>query len=448
MADDPYIDYYNTGIGWGNLYGGTGASAGVDNSAYYMYGAPQGSGAYDQANAAYQSAGQKQATAQQLQQLISTPEGRRWLQQHSSERDQMAEILGYDREALYSVANNNFGTENLQKKLAGDSTQWASQYEQASKARDAAKAEMGPSPFETEVNRQMGLADDYRTQATDAQGRQAVQMDRTDFDADRTRELMARNGMLETESQLRDWTAGRGPSAAQTQFQSSLDQSINNQLGMANSARGGAAALASARNQAAQQGMQQRMQAVSAAGTLRAQEMQSAMQQLQNQGYNIRAQDQTRTAQGAQWADAQSRLSDAQKARNDMMTQYYGNQAGNYENMRQGAYARQAQMAQAKDQARQQDVWAQRSYRKGMEDDQFQRDTWLAKTIMGAAGGVAQGALAAGAGALTGGAAVPAMAAATVANSAASNFTGGGQAVSTQPYGFGTQQYGGATSAY
>lgn len=431
---------YDTGAGWDNLYYGTGSSAGYDPGAYYLYGAPENDDAYNAANKTYQqTSGQVQAL-DQLKQMMSTDEGKRWLSENLDSAGELLQAAGLPSDMKEQLRFGLTDMDAVDRKIS----QVKPMAEAAAAKYEEAKAARGDDPFTAEVKRKMGLADDYRSQATDAQGRTGVQMDRTNFDQDRARELEARQGMQQTEGTLRDWVAGTGPSAAQNQFQSALDQSVNTQLGMANSARGGAAALASARNQAAAQGAQQRMQGVAQAGALRAQEMQSAMGQLQQQGYNMRAQDQTRSAQGAQWEDAQSRLNDAQMARNDLMSQYYGNQAGNYEQMRQGDFARQAQMNQARDQARQNDVWTQRNYRKGMEDDQYQRDMFLAKAIMGGASGAMQAGAQIGAAALMGPAAV---APATVAASQGGNFMGGGNAMPAPGVMYGGNK-GGAVSDY
>jgi len=448
MADD-YRDYYETPIGWDAFNASTGRSAGYDPGAYFMYGEPEGFDAYQTAQRAYGAATSKAGALQILKEKLATPQGRQWLDEDSGRRDLLADAAGVDRQELWGAGSYGgrgqlFGgrneveaqayADNLISKVDQSLTQTNEALGQQKTELDALKGKVN-DPFNAEVNRQLGLADEARN-------REAVQMDRTEFDADRARELEARGGMLATEGTLRDWVAGKGPSAAQSQFQSGLDQSIASQMAMANSARGGGFAQAAARQAAGAQGALQRMQGVSQAASLRAQEMQSAMGQLQSQGYNIRAQDQTRSAQGAEWEDAQARLSDAQRARNDATSQYY-------EGMRQQAYANQANMKQAGDQARQADFWKQRMFRKDMEDDDFQRDMMMAQMMAGIGSKVAAGAAAVAAPVLA-----PA-AVATVANSGPSKFTGGGSAAPAPApggaYGFNTPgQYnpGGATSNY
>lgn len=78
--------------------------------------------------------------------------------------------------------------------------------------------------------------------------------------------------------------AGKGPSAAQAQLQSGIDQSVATQMAMAASARGGAASLAGAQR-AAQQGAGTTIAGGAAqSAALRAQEMQAAAQGLQGVG--------------------------------------------------------------------------------------------------------------------------------------------------------------------
>jgi hypothetical protein len=430
------VKYYEMPIGFEPGYYATGGSAGYDPNVYHMWGAPEGSDAYNAANSAYAPLEGRMQALQHLKQLNSTREGQNWIGEHYDEFKQIAMEAGLSEKEMDSSRFGLVDVNAIEKKIQG----LQPAYDEAKAAVDTAKAGMGPDPFQAEMDRQMGMSTDFRNQAKEAQNREGVQMDRTDFDADRARELQARTGMTDTESTLRDWVAGKGPSAAQSQFQSGLDQSIASQMAMANSARGGGFAQNAARQSAGAQGALQRMQGVSQAATLRAQEMQSAMGQLQSQGYNIRAQDQTRSAQGAQWADAQSRLTDAQKARNDLMSQYYGNQAMGYEGMRQQGYAQNAQNLQAGDRARQQDIWMQRQYRQGMDKDKFDRDMLTAKLIAGIGSNVAAGAATVGAGMLGGpagaaaaGAAMGATAPATVAASGASNFTGGGGSMQSQP---------------
>jgi hypothetical protein len=73
---------------------------------------------------------------------------------------------------------------------------------------------------------------------------------------------------------LRNAASGNGPSAAQAQLQSGVDQSIRAQQAQANSARGNG--LANAQLQAQQTGAQMQGQAASQSAALRAQEMQAA----------------------------------------------------------------------------------------------------------------------------------------------------------------------------
>lgn len=89
----------------------------------------------------------------------------------------------------------------------------------------------------------------------------------------------------------RDAAMGRGPSAAQAQFQHGLDQSLAAGQSIANSARGGALGLAQARLAAAQQGGAMLAGATSQAAALRAHEMQAAMSGYGGLASQMRGQD-------------------------------------------------------------------------------------------------------------------------------------------------------------
>jgi len=93
----------------------------------------------------------------------------------------------------------------------------------------------------------------------------------------------------------RDAAMGKGPSAAQAQFQGSLDQSLRAGQATANSARGGALGLAQARLAAAREGGEMLSDATSKAAALRAQEMQAAMGGYAGLGTQMRGQDEGRS---------------------------------------------------------------------------------------------------------------------------------------------------------
>lgn len=100
----------------------------------------------------------------------------------------------------------------------------------------------------------------------------------------------------------RDAAMGKGPSAAQAQFQGSLDQSLRAGQATANSARGGALGLAQARLAAAREGGEMLSDATSKAAALRAQEMQAAMGGYAGLGTQMRGQDEGRSMYNADLA--------------------------------------------------------------------------------------------------------------------------------------------------
>lgn len=144
---------------------------------------------------------------------------------------------------------------------------------------------------------------------------------------------------------LQQAAAGHGPSAAQAQFQQSLDQSIAAQQAMAASARGPGASLAGF-NGAVQAGKMQQ-QGVAQAGALRAQEQQAAQQQYTSALGQQRAQDLQMQGLDAQQAQAQAAMEMQQRGlglQGELGAQGLSNQVGlaqmqarqNYEAARTG----------------------------------------------------------------------------------------------------------------
>jgi len=124
----------------------------------------------------------------------------------------------------------------------------------------------------------------------------------------------------------RDAAAGRGPSAAASQFQQNLDASNRQQMSMAASARGGGLARAAAQRQAMANAGDMTLQAGAQSAQLRAQEQQAAMQGYAGLGSQMRGQDYQAMGQQAQMAQAQAGLGLQSRALNDSHEQFYRGQ--------------------------------------------------------------------------------------------------------------------------
>lgn len=127
----------------------------------------------------------------------------------------------------------------------------------------------------------------------------------------------AANAQFGAIANLQNQAAGRGPSQAGAQLQQGLEQGINANMAVANSARG-QAGLANAQKNALGQNAQMAGQSANQAAQLRAQEMQSAQQQLmqatnqaqnqygaQQQGYSSLGMQGAGAVQGNELANAQ-----------------------------------------------------------------------------------------------------------------------------------------------
>lgn len=104
--------------------------------------------------------------------------------------------------------------------------------------------------------------------------------------------------------------AARGavPSAAETQMQQGLEQSLRGQLAAANSARGGTGASLAAMRGAQDQGAQMQMQAMQNTAALRANEQAQARGQLSSHLGGVRGGDQSTAGLGLQFGTAQAGL--------------------------------------------------------------------------------------------------------------------------------------------
>jgi len=107
--------------------------------------------------------------------------------------------------------------------------------------------------------------------------------------------------------------------ASKAQFQQGLDQSINSQMAMANSASGGAVSQAGARRAAQQQGAQTQAQGASTAAQLGAQEREAALGQAGNVYGQIGGQLQSQYGLEQQNAQAQAQLQSTNQAQQNQM---------------------------------------------------------------------------------------------------------------------------------
>jgi hypothetical protein len=170
-------------------------------------------------------------------------------------------------------------------------------------------------------------ADYFQHLGSEMRNRDGVQMDASKWEADRDLDLQSRAGLAQTEQMYRAAAEGRGPSAAQAQFQSALDQTNRNAMSLANSARGGMTNRALAQGNAQQQAGLNNAIAASQSAALRAQEQQAAMEGLSRVGQAMRTGDLQRSEGARGWETAQAGFSDAQRARNDQADQFYQNLA-------------------------------------------------------------------------------------------------------------------------
>lgn len=143
----------------------------------------------------------------------------------------------------------------------------------------------------------------YQGMAASADQRGAIQADYGQSD-------QSRGAQYDALGLYRDAAMGRGPSAAQAQFQQGLDRSMAANMSLANSARGGSLGLAQGRLAAMGQNSAMLSSGNAQAAQLRAQEMQQAMSGYAGLGGQIRNAD-----IGA--ADAQARLAFDSRTAND-----------------------------------------------------------------------------------------------------------------------------------
>jgi hypothetical protein len=114
---------------------------------------------------------------------------------------------------------------------------------------------------------------------------------RAPVQADMANSMQSRGSQLDALGMYRSAALGQGPSAAQAQFQQGLDRSMQGNLAMANSARGGSLALAQGRLSAMTNNSGMLASSAAQAAQLRAQEQQAGMAGYAGLGSSIRTQD-------------------------------------------------------------------------------------------------------------------------------------------------------------
>jgi hypothetical protein len=114
---------------------------------------------------------------------------------------------------------------------------------------------------------------------------------RAPVQADMANSMQSRGSQLDALGMYRSAALGQGPSAAQAQFQQGLDRSMQGNMAMANSARGGSLALAQGRLSAMTNNSGMLASSAAQAAQLRAQEQQAGMAGYAGLGSSIRTQD-------------------------------------------------------------------------------------------------------------------------------------------------------------
>lgn len=163
----------------------------------------------------------------------------------------------------------------------------------------------------------------------DAQGRQGVNIDNSQYNGDRGAESGSRQNQSWGLSQLQNTIQGGTPSVAQNQLMSGLAHAQAAQQSQVASARGGGANLAAAQRLGSEQSAGLAQGANSDAATLRANEIATAMGQYGGLATSMRGNDLQREGMSADQAYRQAQLSDAQRGRNDTFQlgmEGYGNQ--------------------------------------------------------------------------------------------------------------------------
>lgn len=163
---------------------------------------------------------------------------------------------------------------------------------------------------QADVDRYRGMGDQYAN-------RGLMQANFGNADQSRGLGLQSRGSQADAMQMYRNAALGNGPTAAGSQFQSGLDQSIAAQQAMAGSARGGATAMAAAQMRGQQAAGAQLAQSTAQAASLRAQEQQAAMAGYGNLGTVMRAGDLGLQGQDANQALGQGELGLKSQALND-----------------------------------------------------------------------------------------------------------------------------------
>lgn len=251
--------------------------------------------------------------------------------------------------------------------------------EEARRQWDGAQA--GSEKAGTYADRDIARAEQ---QAADAAKRGGVNINRWKYDQAVGVSNQSRAGMADALEQYRLAALGKGPSAAQAQLQSGLDQAAAAANAQAASYRGGALgrnemasrALAGSRNMNAA--------ALAQAAALRAQEQQAGMAGYAQGAAQLGARDLQAQGMEGQMTTTQAQLDDAQRARNDAM-------ANAAEERRTGVRNATTQVGMAKEAANQAGKMHADDLRQKTESDNAKASQANTYAAVGGMAGAAQG---------------------------------------------------------
>jgi hypothetical protein len=372
-----------------------GQQVGYDPSVYNLYG-------YDPAVAQQQQwqqqFSQAQGAASSAQAAVAQFEA-----EHRDELNRYEGMSEKDKNDPFArTFHSGMGKEDWDKydrlKQAAAQTQQAAQSAQQTFQEQMAGA--GPTKFDTEQQRLLEASTAKQPTFEEMAGPYLSALEKSKA------EMQGATGLYKTAAE------GKGPSAAQDQYQSALDQAARAQMGAAGAMRGGALNQVSAQRDAALAAGQQEAQASSQSAALRAQEMQAAMQ-----GY---AQSAGQLGQlDLNTANMATQAGLARQQNMAKMQQFY-------ESLRHQGYSEQAAMKQAQSQFDVTQALNQRQYDINLSNLQHGRQNEAGQAVMGMVQGGMSAAAQVGGAMLTGGASIPAQVAGKVAQGVTQGAMGSG----------------------
>jgi hypothetical protein len=370
-----------------------GQQVGYDPSVYNLYG-------YDPAV----------AQQQQWQQQLSQAQGAA-----SSAQAAVAQFEAENRDALRKSAEHPdaqgpaaaitmgvLGPDQVKEynRLKQAAAQAQQQAQAAQQTFSEQMAGAGPTKFDTEQQRLLDQSTAKQPTFEEMAGPYLSALEKSKA------EMQGATGLYKTAAE------GKGPSAAQSQYQSALDQAARMQMGAAGSMRGGALNQVSAQRDAAMAAGQQEAQAASQSASLRAQEMQAAMAGYAQAAGQVGQLD-LNTANMATQAGL------ARQQNMAKMQQFY-------ESLRHQGYSEQAAMKQAQSQFDVTQALNQRQYDINLSNLQHGRQNEAGQAVMGMVQGGMGAAAQVGGAMLTGGASIPAQVAGKVAQGVTQGAMGSG----------------------